>query len=57
MPFKVQDFKANNTPEVIDKNEFVGNIYLNPARSINYIQLDFVITRSGAVFKEITGRF
>ena len=36
---------SNNTPEVIDRNEFVGDIYIKPARSINFIQLNFVAVR------------
>jgi len=44
-----------NTPEVIDRNEFVANIYIKPARSINYIQLNFVSTRTGVTFDEVIG--
>lgn len=49
--------ERNNTPEVIDRNEFVGDIYLKPARSINFIQLNFVATRTGVEFKTIVGAF
>ena len=47
---------TNNTGEVIDRNEFVGDIYVKPARSINYIQLNFVAVRSGIEFSEIVGK-
>lgn len=46
---------TNNTPEVIDQNRFVGDIYIKPARSINYIQLNFVAVRTGVAFEEIIG--
>jgi len=55
--FKVVCDSTNNTPEVIDRNEFVGDIYIKPARSINYIQLNFVAVRTGVAFEEIVGRF
>ncbi len=47
---------SNNTPDVIDRNEFVGDIYVKPARSINFIQLNFVAVRTGVAFDEIVGR-
>lgn len=46
---------TNNTPQVIDSNRFVGDIYIKPARSINYIQLNFVAVRTGVAFSEIVG--
>ncbi|QPI17866.1 tail sheath protein [Pectobacterium phage POP12] len=46
---------SNNTPDVIDRNEFVGAIYLKPSRSINFIKLNFVATSTGADFDEIIG--
>lgn len=49
--------ETNNTGEVIDSNEFVGDIYIKPARSINYIQLNFVAVRTGVEFSEIIGNF
>jgi phage tail sheath protein FI len=55
--FRVVCDDTNNTGEVIDRNEFVGDIYIKPARSINFIQLNFVATRSGIDFQEIVGRF
>jgi phage tail sheath protein FI len=48
---------TNNTPEVIDRNEFVGDIYIKPAKSINYIQLNFVAVRTGVAFEEVVGKF
>jgi len=48
---------TNNTPEVIDRNEFIGDIYIKPARSINFIQLNFVAVRTGIAFSEVVGRF
>jgi hypothetical protein len=48
---------TNNTPEVIDRNEFVGDIYIKPARSINFIQLNFVAVRTGVAFSEVVGKF
>ena len=48
---------TNNTPEVIDTNRFIGDIYIKPARSINFIQLNFVAVRTGVQFSEIVGKF
>ena len=55
--FKVVCDTTNNTPEVIDRNEFRGDIYVKPARSINFIQLNFVAVRTGVEFDEIVGKF
>tara|TARA_B110000211_G_scaffold231137_2_gene292136 strand:- start:8557 stop:10773 length:2217 start_codon:yes stop_codon:yes gene_type:complete len=55
--FKVVCDETNNTPEVIDRNEFIGDIYIKPARSINFIQLNFVAVRTGVDFEEIVGQF
>lgn len=55
--FKVVCDETNNTPEVIDRNEFYGDIYIKPARSINYIQLNFVAVRTGVAFSEVVGQF
>jgi hypothetical protein len=55
--FRVVCDTTNNTPEVIDRNEFIGDIYIKPARSINFIQLNFVAVRTGVAFEEIVGRF
>jgi len=51
--FFVQCDERNNTPEVIDRNEMVASIFVKPARSINFITLNFVATRTGADFEEI----
>ena len=48
---------TNNTPDIIDGNQFIGDIYIKPARSINFIQLNFVAVRTGVAFEEIVGRF
>lgn len=55
--FRVVCDATNNTPEVIDSNRFVGDIYIKPARTINYIQLNFVAVRTGVDFSEVVGRF
>lgn len=54
----IQDFRVvcdetNNTPQVIDSNGFVGDIYIKPNRSINFIQLNFIATPTGVSFDEI----
>jgi len=54
--FKVVCDATNNTGEVVDRNEFVGDIYVKPSRSINFIQLNFVAVRSGVEFSEIVGQ-
>lgn len=46
---------TNNTPEVVDRNEFIGDVYVKPAKSINFITLNFVATRSGVSFNEVVG--
>ena len=48
--------ETNNTPDVIDNNEFRADIFLKPARSINYVTLTFVATRTGVSFEEVAGR-
>ncbi|MAH43564.1 hypothetical protein CL614_07665 [archaeon] len=53
--FKVVCDSSNNTSDVIDRNEFVGDIYIKPARSINYIQLNFIAVRTGVSFSEVAG--
>ena len=47
--------ETNNTPDIIDNNEFRADIYLKPTKSINYITLTFVATRTGVAFEEIVG--
>ena len=56
----IQDFRVvcdetNNTAAVIDNNEFVADIFIKPARSINFIGLTFVATRTGISFEEVIG--
>ena len=46
---------TNNTGEVIDRNEFVADIFVKPARSINFIKLNFIATRTGVSFSEVAG--
>ena len=55
--FRVVCDTSNNTGDVIDRNEFVGDIYVKPAKSINFIQLNFVAVRTGVEFEEIVGKF
>ena len=47
---------TNNTPDVIDNNEFRADIFLKPTKSINYVTLTFVATRTGISFEEVAGR-
>jgi len=47
--------ESNNTPDVIDNNEFRADIYLKPSKSINYVTLTFVATRTGISFEEVAG--
>ena len=54
--FRVICDETNNTPEVIDNNEFRADIFLKPTKSINYVTLTFVATRTGVSFEEVTGR-
>ena len=49
--------ETNNTPQIIDSNQFVGDIYIKPARSINFIQLNFVAVGTGVQFSEVVGKF
>jgi len=53
--FKVICDETNNTGEVVDRNEFIGDIYIKPARSINFITLNFIAVRTGVEFSEIAG--
>ena len=48
--------ESNNTPQVIDNNEFRADFYIKPARSINFITLTFIATRTGVDFSEVVGR-
>jgi hypothetical protein len=47
--------ETNNTPDVIDRNEFIADIYVKPARSINFIGLTFIATRTGVSFETVVG--
>ena len=47
---------TNNTPDVIDRNEFVAELYIKPTRSINYITITFTATKTGVSFNEVIGR-
>ena len=47
--------ESNNTPEAIDNNEFRADIYLKPTKSINYVTLTFIATRTGVNFSEVAG--
>ena len=53
--FSVVCDDSNNTGDVIDRNEFRADIYVKPARSINFIQLNFIATRTGVAFSEVAG--
>jgi phage tail sheath protein FI len=53
--FRVVCDSTNNTQQVIDSNQFVGDIYLKPARSVNYIQLNFIAVGTGVDFVTIVG--
>lgn len=53
--FRVVCDETNNTPDVIDRNEFVASIFIKPARSINYVTLNFVAVRTGVSFDEVVG--
>ena len=48
--------ETNNTGEVIDSNRFVADIFIKPARSINFITLNFIATRTGVEFSEVAGQ-
>jgi phage tail sheath protein FI len=54
--FRVVCDESNNTGEVIDGNRFVADIYIKPTRSINFVTLNFVATRTGTAFEELVGR-
>ena len=54
--FRVICDESNNTADVVDNNEFRADIFLKPTKSINYVTLTFVATRTGVSFEEVTGR-
>ena len=54
--FSVVCDETNNSPDlVVDRNEFRADIFVKPNRSINFITLQFVATRSGVAFEEVVG--
>jgi phage tail sheath protein FI len=55
--FRVVCDETNNPGEVIDRNEFVGDIYIKPAKSINFLQLNFIAVRTDVAFEEVVGNF
>ena len=54
--FRVISDATVNTPDVIDQNIFRANIFIKPAKTINYIELTFIATRTGVEFEEIVGQ-
>jgi phage tail sheath protein FI len=53
--FRVVCDETNNTPDIIDNNSFVASVFVKPARSINYVTLNFVAVRTGVDFDEVVG--
>ena len=53
--FRVVCDETNNTPAVVDRNEFIATVFIKPARSINYVTLNFVAVRTGVEFEEVAG--
>jgi hypothetical protein len=53
--FRVVCDDTNNTAAVVDRNEFKADIFIKPARSINYVTLNFVAVRTGVDFEEVVG--
>jgi phage tail sheath protein FI len=53
--FRVVCDESNNTAAVVDRNEFIANVFIKPARSINYVTLNFVAVRTGVEFDEVVG--
>ena len=47
--------ESNNTPDIVDRSEFVASIFVKPTRTVNFIQLNFVATSTGVAFSEIVG--
>ena len=54
--FRIIADETVNTPAVVDRNEFIANIFIKPARSINFVTLNFVAVRTGISFEEVTGQ-
>lgn len=55
--YKVVCDESNNTPDIVDRNAFVASIYIKPARSINFIELNFVAVKTGVEFSTVVGQF
>ena len=53
--FRVVCDETNNTPAIIDQNQFIASVFIKPARSINYVTLNFVAVRTGVEFEEVVG--
>jgi hypothetical protein len=53
--FRVVCDDTNNTPQIIDQNQFIASVFIKPARSINYVTLNFVAVRTGVEFEEVVG--
>ena len=53
--FRVVCDETNNTPAIVDRNEFIANVFIKPARSINFVTLNFVAVRTGVDFEEVVG--
>ena len=53
--FRVVCDETNNTPDVIDSNSFIASVFVKPARSVNFVTLNFVAVRSGVDFEEVLG--
>lgn len=53
--FKLVCDETNNTPDIIDTNQFIASLFIKPSRSINYITLNFVAVRTGVTFEEVVG--
>ena len=51
--FRVVCDGTNNDSQVVDANQFVADIFIQPAKSINFIQLNFIATRTGIAFEEV----
>ena len=53
--FRVVCDETNNTGSIVDSNQFVATVFIKPARSINYVTLNFVAVRTGVDFDEVVG--
>ena len=55
--YRIRCDETNNPPEVVDNSQFVADIYIKPSKKTNYIQLNFVATRTGVSFDELVNKF